>query len=56
MKGKEPDLVAEKEPRHADVVDLMERLRQSLEGRAPSRRHAKSTRGKKAKSSRRAAA
>ena len=33
MEGKEPDLEAEEEPRDAEVVDLMERLRQSLEGR-----------------------
>lgn len=56
MKGKEPDLVAEKQPRRGEVVDLMERLRQSLEGRAGARPRAKSTRGKKSKPSRRAAA
>ena len=32
MKGKEPDLKAEPEPRQAEVVDLMERLRASLQG------------------------
>ena len=31
LKGKEPDLVVEEEPRSAEVVDLMERLRQSLQ-------------------------
>jgi non-homologous end joining protein Ku len=30
MKGKEIALAPEQEPRHADVVDLMERLRRSL--------------------------
>ena len=37
MKGKEPKLVEHEEPRTAEVVDLMERLRQSLQGasRAP---------------------
>jgi DNA end-binding protein Ku len=32
MKGKEPHLVEHVEPQQAEVVDLMERLRQSLEG------------------------
>lgn len=32
MKGKEPKFVAAAEPRQAEVVDLMERLRASLEG------------------------
>lgn len=32
MKGKEAHLVPEAEPRQAEVVDLMERLRQSLQG------------------------
>jgi DNA end-binding protein Ku len=56
MKGKEPKLVGEKEPHRGEVVDLMERLRESLEGRAQSRPRAKTSRAKKAKSSRRAAA
>ena len=30
MKGKEPDLVADERPRDSNVIDLMERLRQSL--------------------------
>jgi DNA end-binding protein Ku len=32
MKGKKPELTAEVEPQSAEVVDLMERLRRSLEG------------------------
>ena len=32
MKGKQPKLVEHEEPRTAEVVDLMERLRQSLQG------------------------
>jgi DNA end-binding protein Ku len=32
LKGKEPDLEAAPEPRQTEVVDLMERLRQSLQG------------------------
>jgi DNA end-binding protein Ku len=32
LKGKKPKLEEEVEPRSAQVVDLMERLRQSLEG------------------------
>jgi DNA end-binding protein Ku len=32
MKGKKPDLAAPPEPQQAEVVDLMERLRQSLQG------------------------
>ena len=34
LKGKEAHLVEHAEPRNADVVDLMERLRQSLQGAA----------------------
>jgi len=34
MKGKEAKIVAEEEPHDAKVVDLMERLRSSLEGRS----------------------
>jgi DNA end-binding protein Ku len=37
MKGKEPDLKIPVEPRQAEVVDLMERLRQSLQ-KAPAPR------------------
>ena len=32
LKGREPDLKAPPEPQHAEVIDLMERLRQSLQG------------------------
>ena len=32
MKGRKPDLKAAPEPQHAEVVDLMERLRRSLQG------------------------
>ena len=51
MKGKKAHLVEHAEPRSAEVVDLMERLRQSLEssGRKPSARAKKKTaaRGRK---------
>ena len=43
LKGKEPHLVAAAEPRQAEVVDLMERLRRSLEG-ASGRKPARSRR------------
>lgn len=46
LKGKEAKLVAAVEPRHAEVVDLMERLRQSLQGTGETAR--KSARHKKA--------
>ena len=36
LKGEKPKLVAEEEPRNAEVVDLMERLRRSLEGKGKS--------------------
>ncbi len=32
VKGRKPDLKAEVEPQHAEVIDLMERLRRSLSG------------------------
>jgi DNA end-binding protein Ku len=38
MKGKEPKLVEEVEPQQAEVVDLMERLRRSLEQSSGARR------------------
>ena len=38
MKGKKVDLKAEPEPQQAEVVDLMERLRQSLQGTGASRK------------------
>jgi non-homologous end joining protein Ku len=47
MKGKEPDLEIPVEPRQAEVVDLMERLRQSLQ-KAPASRKTRS-RGKTTK-------
>ncbi len=55
LKGKKPDLVVEEEPRSAEVVDLMERLRQSLQGAGGTKKQAKSgakraaARGKKRK-------
>ena len=47
MKGKEPDLVVDERPRDSNVIDLMERLRQSLD-RSNGRR--RSTRSKTRKS------
>ena len=41
LKGKEADLKAHEEPQHAEVVDLMERLRQSLQGAGGAKRGAK---------------
>jgi len=38
LKGKEPHLVEHVEPRNAEVVDLMERLRQSLQGAGGSKK------------------
>lgn len=55
MKGKEARLKVEAEPRSAEVVDLMERLRESLQGAGGGRKQAKSgarktsARGKKRK-------
>jgi DNA end-binding protein Ku len=52
MKGREPKLVEAAEPQGAEVVDLMERLRQSLQGagtRKPARRSKAKARGKKRK-------
>jgi DNA end-binding protein Ku len=55
MKGKEAHLKVEVEPQSAEVVDLMERLRQSLQGTQTARKSAKSgakktaARGKKRK-------
>jgi len=42
MKGKEARLEAHEEPRQAEVVDLMERLRQSLQGGVRTAKRAKS--------------
>lgn len=58
-KGKEPKLIAEEAERSGHVVDLMERLRQSLEGRAGGGKTKAGGRGKPARrkrSTRRAAA
>jgi DNA end-binding protein Ku len=52
MKGKKADLVAEEPPRDAKVIDLMERLRQSLDassGRGRRRAAASSPRAKMAR-------
>jgi DNA end-binding protein Ku len=46
LKGKEPRLVAHAEPQQAEVVDLMERLRQSLQG-AGGTKGTKAAKGKK---------
>ena len=46
MKGKEPSLKAEPEPEQAEVVDLMERLRASLQGAGGAKK--KTARTKKA--------
>jgi DNA end-binding protein Ku len=47
MKGKEPHLVEHVEPQQAEVVDLMERLRKSLEGAGSTSGAKKSSRAKK---------
>ena len=47
MKGKTVELQEEEEPRSAEVVDLMERLRQSLEGSSGRTRKTASARAKK---------
>jgi DNA end-binding protein Ku len=51
MKGREPKLVEHVEPQQAEVVDLMERLRRSLQGAAPgkSSKKAKATKTAKAR-------
>jgi DNA end-binding protein Ku len=55
VKGREPDLTVEEEPRSAEVVDLMERLRQSLQQSGGAKKQARSgakkgaARGKKRK-------
>ncbi len=50
LKGKQPRLTEQVEPRQAEVVDLMERLRQSLAGASPrkARKPVKTARAKKA--------
>jgi DNA end-binding protein Ku len=47
MKGKEPRLTGHVEPRQAEVVDLMERLRQSLQGAGTRTAAKKPARAKK---------
>jgi DNA end-binding protein Ku len=42
LKGKKPDLEVEEEPRSAEVVDLMERLRRSLQNAGGTKKQAKS--------------
>jgi DNA end-binding protein Ku len=57
MKGKEARLDAHEEPRQAEVVDLMERLRQSLQGGARTTKRAKSAKSpEKTRRSRKTAA
>ena len=61
MKGKRADLVSEEQPRDSNVVDLMERLRRSLETSGGQKktgrgaRKAKRTPGQKRSSRRRVA-
>ena len=50
LKGKEPDLIVDERPRDSNVIDLMERLRQSL-NQSGGRGAKKSTRGKTRKTS-----
>jgi DNA end-binding protein Ku len=47
LKGKEPHLVEHAEPQNAEVVDLMERLRQSLEGAGGAKGRKKTARTQK---------
>ena len=50
LKGREPHLVEHIEPRNAEVVDLMERLRQSLQGagkKSAARRKKTTARGRR---------
>ena len=54
MKGKEPDLVVEERSRDSNVIDLMERLRQSLDQSGGRRGAKKVTRSKAHKTSARA--
>ena len=54
MKGKEAHLEVHEEPQHAEVVDLMERLRQSLQGAGAGKRGAKAA--KKGTAARKASA
>jgi DNA end-binding protein Ku len=55
MRGKSADLVSEQPARDSKVVDLMERLKRSIEasaGRAPSAHHSRHARPEKAESQR----
>lgn len=54
MKGKEPDLVVDERPRDSNVIDLMERLRQSLDQSGGRRGAKKSVRAKSRKTQARA--
>ena len=54
MKGKEPDLVVEERSRDSNVIDLMERLRQSLDQSGGRRGAKKVARSKAHKTSARA--
>ena len=56
MKGKEPSRKAEPEPERADVVDLMERLRASLEGAGGAKRRSARAKKTPARSKRKRAA
>src|SRR5688500_6137287 len=47
MKGKKPDLKEPVEPQQAEVVDLMERLRQSLQGAGSGARKSASATARK---------
>ena len=47
LKGKEPDLAEHVEPQQAEVVDLMERLRQSLQGAGKPTKAARKTKAAK---------
>ena len=54
MKGKEPDLVVEERSRDSNVIDLMERLRQSLNQSGGRRGARKATQSKTRKAPARA--
>jgi DNA end-binding protein Ku len=54
MKGKEPDLVVEERSRDSNVIDLMERLRQSLNQSGDRRGTRKATQAKTRKTPARA--
>ena len=56
MKGKQPKLKASVEPRLAEVVDLMERLRQSLQRAGKGSRKSAGTRKMAARGKKRRAA